>query len=135
VAFNDQIHGGVIFAQNTILTCDGVRDNGSRDDQGCQDAQAGIGPSQNNNLWRAAYVDVDEDPNTFNSSSAPLMLPENATVVWAALYWGANTTANSGNPSIPSPEIGSILLCSPNNSQYTSLTAEPANIARVSSAC
>jgi large repetitive protein len=39
-----------------------------------------------------AYVDVDSDATTFNSSRANLALPAGARVLFAGLYWGSVTT-------------------------------------------
>ena len=131
VAFNDQLHGGIIFAQNTIVTCNGVRDNGSINEPGCNEAKTGVGPLQNNNLWRLTYIDIDDDPSTFNSSSAPLRLPDGVEVVWAGLYWGANSTGNSGNPSIPTSNISSLLLRTPAGPDYNAVTASESSIFQI----
>lgn len=42
-------------------------------------------------------IDIDDDPTTFNSSSAGLTLPECSSVAYAALYWGAGIAKNQVN--------------------------------------
>ena len=50
----------------------------------------------NNNSYVMGYVDADADATTIDSSSATVALPAGATVVWAGLYWAADTTAGAG---------------------------------------
>ena len=101
--------------------------------------------SQNNSNNNMEYVDVDGDPNTFNSSSAVLeystengAIPECSNVLFAGLYW----TGRSSNNSSSSPEEfnvtkGSITktfnkrkvqVKGPNQSGYTEFEANPGNI-------
>lgn len=47
------------------------------------------------NYATMAYADVDGDASTFNSSSASLQMPENATVEWAGLYWGGTVDVST----------------------------------------
>ncbi|NRD23691.1 T9SS type B sorting domain-containing protein [Winogradskyella litoriviva] len=50
------------------------------------------GTNTNDNLDAAVYVDIDGDPNTFNSSSADLDVPSDDScyqIVYAGLYWSA----------------------------------------------
>lgn len=124
VAFNAQIHGGVVFAQNSALTCNGVRNNGSIDDADCAAVQAGAGRYRNNNNWRLVHIDVDDDPATFGSSRAPLRLPDDVEVVWAALYWGAGLQSNSGFSSPSADSINTIKLAAPGDTDYMTLTAD-----------
>jgi hypothetical protein len=44
------------------------------------------------------YIDVDNDPNTCNSSRAELRLPEGAEVTYARLYWGGNLRIGEQKP-------------------------------------
>tara|TARA_R110002073_G_scaffold72537_1_gene177458 strand:- start:450012 stop:453299 length:3288 start_codon:yes stop_codon:yes gene_type:complete len=54
--------------------------------------------SSNNNSFTMVYVDVDNDPSTFSSSSAELTLSNCDRVVYAGLYWGANLTTVAQTP-------------------------------------
>jgi len=57
----------------------------------------------NNNGQFMQYVDIDNDPNTFNSSSSTLTLstengaiPNCSNIVYAGLYWtGKSSTSNT----------------------------------------
>ena len=47
--------------------------------------------SLNDNSRMTKYIDIDSDPNTWNSSSAYLNLPSDfSQVVWAGLFWQGN---------------------------------------------
>ncbi|WP_298224757.1 gliding motility-associated C-terminal domain-containing protein [Flavobacterium sp.] len=63
-----------------------------------------IGANNNNNLMR--YVDVDNDPATWNSSSAELAFtsengasPTCTNIVFAGLYWTGKSAADNSNNS------------------------------------
>ena len=75
-------NGDIAFVANTALTCTG----GGL----CPSAQAG-GPVSNYRV-NGAYVDVDSDGGTFQSSRADLGLPASATILRAFLYWGGSST-------------------------------------------
>ena len=92
--------GDIVMAANTLLSCqDGA-------ETVCADARAGkTGATVGNNSWNMHFVDVDSDPATFNSSRADIVLPADASILFAGLYWGANTTAGGATPR-PSPRSG-----------------------------
>uniref|UniRef100_UPI00163B3534 beta strand repeat-containing protein n=1 Tax=Croceivirga lutea TaxID=1775167 RepID=UPI00163B3534 len=46
--------------------------------------------NQGNNNWHREYVDIDNDPTTFSSSSSSLSLPECSEIYYAGLYWAGN---------------------------------------------
>ncbi len=46
------------------------------------------------------YIDIDNNPNTWNSSSANFTLPQNARILWAGLFWQGNLN-NRGNYIAP----------------------------------
>jgi hypothetical protein len=84
VRFTANDTGDITFAANTIMTAPG-------DSQRAQLARAGI-PDPilgdqilNDDFWEMAYVDIDGDPTTFNSSAADLVLPTDAEVLFAGL--------------------------------------------------
>ena len=92
--FSANLTGNITFASNTLMT------SPASGGQTAIDARQGIGPDQvlNDDFWNMAYVDVDSDGATFNSSSADLVVPSGAVVEFARLYWGgraANTVPNS----------------------------------------
>ncbi|MDM7323878.1 MAG: hypothetical protein P3W93_002575, partial [Thermus sp.] len=102
--------GNIALIGNTLMTCSPSGTNG----RACANARDGTG---NNNSFTMVYVDVDTDPNTFNSSSADLALPSGATVLWAGLYW-MSTAPSSG---VPNPNT--VLFRTPTMTTYASLTA------------
>ncbi|NCX99225.1 MAG: DUF11 domain-containing protein, partial [Planctomycetia bacterium] len=110
VRFSTNDTGDVTFAANTIMTAPG-------DSPRAQLARAGI-PDPilgdqilNNDFWDMAYVDIDGDPTTFNSSAADLVLPVDAEVLFAGLYWGGRARGqtqfdNFGNVKFRGPDDG-----------------------------
>ncbi|WP_143959442.1 DUF7507 domain-containing protein [Litoribacter populi] len=62
-------------------------------------------PDATNNNSSMVYVDIDDDPNTFNSSSATLTFSEEngadpscSEIVFAGLYWTGRATAGPESP-------------------------------------
>ena len=95
--FSAAATGDIAMAANVLLSCRGT-------DAGCAMAQAAAkGASVGNNDWDMRPVDVDADPATFDSSSATLALPAGASVLFAGLYWGANTSR--GTRGAPAPDV------------------------------
>jgi uncharacterized repeat protein (TIGR01451 family) len=95
--FSVNENGDIAMAANVLATCRATQ-------SGCPAARSGTG---NNNSYFTDFVDVDTDPTTFNSSEAQLALPADATVRFAGLYWGANTTTKEGADGerpAPNPE-------------------------------
>ena len=78
----------------------------------------------NNNGYAMVRVDIDDDPATFNSSSADLGLPADAVVLWAGLYWAADTAAAAGGVAAPTPAaIGTVNFRIPGETAYRTVTA------------
>jgi uncharacterized repeat protein (TIGR01451 family) len=112
--FSTNDTGNITIAANTLLTC-------PASDAACAGAQTG--GALNNNQFTMRYVDTDSDASTFNSSSADLSLPVGATVLFAGLYWGGDTSA--GNLGVAAPAAGSrgsVLLAAPGGG-YSTVTA------------
>jgi uncharacterized repeat protein (TIGR01451 family) len=86
--FSADANGSVTIAANTLETC-------PESASGCAQARAGTGSLLNNNDFAMQYVDVDGDTKTFDSSSARLVLPAGARVLFAGLYDGARTDAGT----------------------------------------
>ncbi|MET7802059.1 hypothetical protein ABZS78_36605 [Streptomyces decoyicus] len=88
-------HGGITRAANTLITCKrAVR----RAATGCTAAQRG-GAGTNGGHHRMAYIDVDSDAHTYNSSSAKLRIPAGSRVSYARLYWGGNLRVGEHKPT------------------------------------
>lgn len=49
-----------------------------------------------NDETKMKYVDIDNIPSTYNSSSANLTIPEDASIKYAALYWAATYPTEKG---------------------------------------
>jgi RNA polymerase sigma factor (sigma-70 family) len=120
---------------NSLLTCNpaDVANNcvTARDDP----AAAGRGQadkSRQNMIW----VDVDQDPSTFNSSTATLSLPPGAEVLTAKLFWGGTTLPGTGGQAPPDPNArGTLLLVPPSGGpgmpvQAATVSADGSNPAR-----
>ena len=118
VAFSANDAGDIRMAANGILSCQG-------DQAGCPEARAGAsGAKLGNNSWAMRYVDVDSDPATFNSSNATLDLPAGARVLFARLYWGANTDRNTNGSAAPDANArGRVLLRTPASGGYEAVQA------------
>ncbi len=108
--------GAIAMASNTIETC-------PAGDPACTPAQDGKS-SASNNSFVMRLVDVDADPATFDSSRAQVHLPADATVLFAALYWGANTAAGSkGAAARDASARGTVMLETPAGGGYKRVTA------------
>ena len=84
--FTTNATGDVAIVGNTAMTA-------PSSDSAAVNAQNGVGSRVNNNDFNMAFVDVDSDPTTFDSSSATLSLPAGASVLFAGLYWGGRRPA------------------------------------------
>jgi uncharacterized repeat protein (TIGR01451 family) len=109
--------GNVLVAANTVLSCPANL-------AGCPDARAGArGAKLGNNSWDMVRVDVDADPSTFTSSTAQLRLPPGATVLFAGLYWGANTTGPTRADAALNPAARDRVLFRTPGGGYQAVTA------------
>src|SRR5436190_13008556 len=90
--FAQTARGDVAAVGNMLLTCPTAT-------AGCTNAQGGTGSTLNNNSWNMTPVNVAG--GTVNSSSATVTLPAGATVLWAGLYWSADTSAGTNGAVAP----------------------------------
>jgi hypothetical protein len=85
------VAGSRLFVERTVIETKGNFEFIGNSAFVCQ-----AGCSNNaHNYATMAYADVDGDASTFNSSSATLQMPENATVEWAGLYWGGTVDVST----------------------------------------
>jgi hypothetical protein len=108
--------GDITFAANTLMTA-------PSDDPAAVDAQNGVGGKVANNDFLMTYVDVDTDPNTFNSSRSDLVMPAGSQVLFAGLYWGARTNGTAVNASTALRDT--VKFMTPGGAVYQELTGSP----------
>jgi uncharacterized repeat protein (TIGR01451 family) len=106
--FSTNDTGNIAFAANTLMVCPAAA-------AGCTAARtaspvsSGSDASINNNSYTMEYVNtapgqVGGSPS-FDSSSAQLALPPTATVLFAGLYWGGDTSKGTSGVAAPSPAL------------------------------
>lgn len=93
-------HGGIVRAANASISCRTATTS-------CPAARKGTAANGDFNMF---YVDVDRDPNTYNSSRAELRVPEGARVTYARLYWGGNLRVGEQKPP---KDNGRVLVAEP----------------------
>ncbi|GAA0921682.1 DUF3344 domain-containing protein [Streptomyces thermoalcalitolerans] len=106
-------HGGIVRAANVSITCRTTPGAPS-----CSAAQTG-GRGKNGD-FDMFYVDVDDDPNTYNSSQAEVRLPAGSRVTYARLYWGGNLRVGEQKP----PEDNNRVLIAEPGGAYKELLAD-----------
>ncbi|MFC8128410.1 DUF3344 domain-containing protein [Streptomyces sp. NPDC057302] len=101
-------HGGITRAANTAITC---RKPMAARAVSCPAARGGTKAA--NNDFDMSYVDVDKDPNTYNSSRAEVRIPQDSRVSYARLYWGGNLRVGEQKPP---KDNGKALIAEPGGS-------------------
>jgi hypothetical protein len=113
IPFTERYHavqrGGLVRAANSAVTCRRSAANDRTAAVSCLSARAGRGAAANHQ-YEMFYTDVDDDPNTFNSSRAELALPKDARVTYARLYWGGNLRVGEQKPP---KDNGRVLIAEP----------------------
>ncbi len=99
---NENIRGNITMAANDIV---GVLYNTVTSTDFDPNAAYNIANDFNGNKF-TAYIDIDNDPTTFSSSSADLVVPRTdcSRIVYAGLYWSANYYMARTNQIISWPE-------------------------------
>ncbi|MFI8090364.1 DUF3344 domain-containing protein [Streptomyces sp. NPDC086080] len=90
-------HGNIVRAANSSATC---RIPASS----CRRVQAGDAHGVNGD-FDMGYIDVDSDPNTYNSSRAEVELPAGSRVTYARLYWGGNLLVGEQKPAADNERV------------------------------
>ena len=119
--FAQTAHGDIAAVGNTLLTCPTAT-------AGCDAARAGTasGNALNDNTWD--MTPVNKTGGTVNSSSATVTLPAGAAVLWAGLYWSADTSAGTNGAAAPNAAAkGTVSFKVPGGS-YQSISADAANV-------
>ncbi|MFD4522442.1 DUF3344 domain-containing protein, partial [Streptomyces sp. NPDC058470] len=108
-------HGGIVRAANSSISC---RATLTRPAPSCSAARAG--KKGVNSDFDMFYVDVDKDPNTYNSSLGEVRLPQGARVTYARLYWGGNLKVGEQKPA---KDNGRVLIAEPDG-EYKAVLAD-----------
>ncbi|MFE7133985.1 DUF3344 domain-containing protein [Streptomyces sp. NPDC057638] len=119
IPFTQRYHavqsGGVVRAGNASISC---RTTQSPRVSPCATVRAGADGV--NGDFDMFYTDEDDDPNTYNSSRAALVLPRNAQVTYARLYWGGNLRVGEQKPA---KDNGRVLIAE-EGGQYKEVLAD-----------
>jgi hypothetical protein len=120
--FAQTLKGDIAAVGNTLMTCPASA--------ACTTAQnaTASGNALNNNNYVMGYVDVDADATTFDSSSATVSLPAGSTVLWAGLYWAADTTPGTSGVAAPTPASRGTVRLKAGAGAYQTVTAAPADV-------
>ncbi|KUF15951.1 hypothetical protein AT728_14045 [Streptomyces silvensis] len=114
-------HGGIVRAANSAITCRRPvprTQSAAAGAAACADVRRG-GPGANHD-FDMFYTDIDNDPNTYNSSAGEVRLPAGAQVSYARLYWGGNLRAGEQKPP---KDNGRVLIAEPGG-RYRALFAD-----------
>ncbi|MGW0813925.1 DUF3344 domain-containing protein [Streptomyces viridiviolaceus] len=104
-------HGGIVRAANSSISCRASQSSC----EGVRSGRAGV-----NGDFDMFYIDVDRDPNTYNSSRAEIRLPDGSQVTYARLYWGGNLRVGEQKPS---EDNGRVLVAEPGG-EYKEILAD-----------
>ncbi len=115
-------NGDIMLTGNTLLTCPAGSLSSAAPVISCATAQ-GSGSFGANNYFSMVNVDVDSDAATFNSSTAMVSVPAGATVLYAALSWGANTSAGTRGAAAPSAASKGMVKFKAPNGSYATVTS------------
>src|SRR6218665_112351 len=117
--FDTSIRGDMMLIGNSIVN----RDNNKKTEY-ANDAFTGGTDNNNENMQ---YIDIDNDPDTFSSSSATLKVPDASracyNIVYAGLYWsGVYTQASLDNKTVKRSDLGNIKFMLANETAYNNIT-------------
>ncbi len=115
--FSVNTQGDITIAANSIMSClDALA--------ACPSVRDGVGTGLNNNDRTMTWIDADSDPATFDSSSADLVMPAGAKVLFAGLYFGGKLTPGTGGSPAKNPSANNtVKFKAPGDATYTTLTA------------
>ncbi len=113
--FDVTTRGELLIVGNTLMTCPGTG-------TACSAAQAG--GAADNNGFSMVWVNSDNVlVAPLNSSTAQLNIPAGSTVLFAGLYWGADTSGQTAALNAPTPANRGIVRFATPASGYASTTA------------
>jgi len=129
--YDGTVRGNVIITGNASVECSPLDPDCDADGV---DADADVASGLNNNDYSTAWADYDDVTpgapdsdflgtgldDTYNSTSAEVMIPDGATVVYAGLHWGARLDGLA--PALRDPDA--VLWGAPGDADYTRLEAD-----------
>jgi uncharacterized repeat protein (TIGR01451 family) len=125
--FSVNDNGNITFAANTLMVC--PASTACTAARNTPAISSGTNGALDNNSYNMQYVNTAPGTvggvATFDSSSATLSLPSTATVLFAGLYWGADTSAGAGG-GVVAPNAGirnQVGFLAPGASGYATVTA------------
>ena len=125
VRYNTTQKGGIVFLANTAAGCGAgttLCQSKTCVQAHAEDPLTGVAVD---NDFVATYVDVDNDPSTWMSSSDSLNLPSCSTISFAGLFWGAGgSTSSSTDPDGVHWATRTHVKIKLNNGNYQDLTAD-----------
>lgn len=114
--------GELLLIGNANMSCPDANAN-------CSAARAGTAAANNNNEFAMAYQNVDAvTVAPLNSSTATLSIPGGSTVLFAGLYWGADTSAGSSGTAAPTPASRGVVRFATPASGYAAVTASQVDL-------
>ncbi|GGX86022.1 DUF3344 domain-containing protein [Streptomyces anandii] len=114
-------HGGIVRAANASISCRAASAGpGPLPPSAHSCTAARAGGQGTNGDFDMDYIDVDQDPNTYNSSRAEVRLPKGSRVTYARLYWGGNLRVGEQKPP---EDTGRVLIAEPGG-EYKELLAD-----------
>ena len=132
--FSTNDNGNITFAANTLMVCPAAA-AGCTAARNASPVATGTNNALNNNTYNMQYVNTAPGAvagvASFDSSSSDLQLPSTATVLFAGLYWGADTSAGSNPNGAAAPTPGArntIGLRVAGAGAYTQITASQLDI-------
>ncbi len=115
IRYQNQQKGGITMLANVSVSC-----------TNCNVAIAEVPPSgvSTNNEYTMSYVDIDNNPSTFMSSSDSLNLSDCSEILWAGLYWTARLSTNGTPGATTNYTSRNQIKLKVNNGAYQSMTAD-----------
>lgn len=116
--------GELLMVGNTLMTCPDTN-------TACAAARAGTstGSALNNNNYTMRWVNTDNVTTVpANSSTATLNLPGGSTVLFAGLYWGADTSTGTSGSAAPAPANRNQVRFATPASGYVATTASVVDV-------
>ena len=115
--YSTTARGELLIVGNANMSCPAANSN-------CAAARNGTASANNNNDYNMAYVNVDGVTSApANSSTATLSIPGGSTVLFAGLYWGADTSAGTSGAAAPSASSRNVVQFGAPSSGYAAITA------------